>query len=162
VVQDARFILVILDNSTTAMTGNQPTPAIGIGACGDATCKISIEEMVKSCGVNFCKVGNPYLIPEFTSLIKEAREYSHTHGPAVVIARYPCVMDKRQKESRLPAKPVYISETCDGCKYCIKEFECPALEFDGKGNRVNINAALCNGCGVCVSVCPKKSINLKE
>lgn len=162
VVQNARLILVILDNSTTAMTGNQPTPALGIGACEDATRTISIDDIVKGCGVGFCRVGDPYLVPEFTALLKEAREHSRTAGPAVVIARYPCIMDKRQRGSRRPARPVFISETCDGCKYCIKEFECPALEFDEQGNRVNINPALCSGCGVCVYVCPKKSVRVEK
>ncbi len=36
VVQNARFVLVILDNSTTAMTGNQPTPAAGLTLTGHA------------------------------------------------------------------------------------------------------------------------------
>ena len=34
VFQGARFILVILDNATTAMTGHQPTPQLGIRADG--------------------------------------------------------------------------------------------------------------------------------
>lgn len=162
VVQDARFVLVVLDNSTTAMTGNQPTPATGIGACGDVTGKISIEGLVKSCGVAFCKEGNPYRVPHFVALLKEAREHSRTHGLAVVIARYPCLMDKRSKEERLPAVAVAISEECDGCGYCTKEFECPALEPDEAAKKVRINRILCTGCGVCLHVCPKRSIERVE
>lgn len=160
VVQGARFVLVILDNSTTAMTGNQPTPATGVGACGDTACAVSIERIVESCGVSFCKTGNPYRVPEFIGLVKEAREYSAAEGLAVVIARYPCVMDKRQKEKHKPAGAVTVSESCDGCMYCVKEFECPALEFDDKEKKVRINNTLCNCCGVCLHVCPKKSIAL--
>ena len=59
VVQGARFVLVILDNGTTAMTGNQPTPGTGIGAGGETTAAVDMEGLVRACGVRFCRTANP-------------------------------------------------------------------------------------------------------
>jgi len=46
VYNGARFILVILDNQITAMTGMQPTPALGIRADGSDGNSISLERAV--------------------------------------------------------------------------------------------------------------------
>src|SRR5512146_656926 len=157
-VQGARFVLVILDNSTTAMTGFQPTPATGKGASGEPAGTVDMEAIVRACGVGFCKVGSPSRLPEFIRLLKEAVAYSHETGPAVVIAREPCVMDRSQAD-RLPAPVnVFIDETCNGCRYCTTRFECPALVYDEEGKRVSIDGLLCTGCGVCLHVCPLGAI----
>jgi indolepyruvate ferredoxin oxidoreductase, alpha subunit len=158
VVQDARFVLVVLDNSTTAMTGNQPTPALGIDACGNHLAKISIEGLIKSCGVKFCRIGDPYDMPGFTKLLRSARRHAKDKGLAVVISRHPCLVDKRMKEAQHERIDVSVSSACDGCSYCIKQFECPAIEYDEAGKRARINQLMCNGCGICVHVCPKKAI----
>jgi indolepyruvate ferredoxin oxidoreductase alpha subunit len=159
VVQDVRFVLVILDNRTTAMTGNQPTPATGLGACGESLNSVDIERVVEGCGVKFCRVGDPYQLKEFTALLKEAVQYSRENGPAVVISRHPCLIDRFREETPgwQPIK-VEVSDTCDGCAFCITHFECPALILNKTEERVSIDLILCNGCGVCISVCPKKSI----
>jgi len=159
VVQKVRFVLVILDNRTTAMTGNQPTPATGFGACGESLNSVDIESVVEGCGIKFCRVGDPYHLKEFTSLLKEAVKYSRENGPAVVISRHPCLIDrfKIEKPERRPIK-VVVADTCDGCAFCITHFECPALNLNKTEEHVSIDPILCNGCGVCISVCPKKSI----
>jgi indolepyruvate ferredoxin oxidoreductase alpha subunit len=158
VVQGARFVLVILDNSTTAMTGYQATPATGTGAAGEPTRSVDIEALVRGCGVEFCKTGNPSRLPEFTRLLSEAVAYSREGGPAVVIAREPCVMDRRQAGGRKERWKVRISEDCDGCRHCIDQFECPALVHDDGGQRVFVDTSACTGCGVCVHVCPRGAI----
>ena len=162
VVQDARFVLVVLDNSTTAMTGNQPTPATGIDACGHPRASISIEGLVKSCGVKFCRVGDPYDMPKFTKLLKSAHRHAREKGLAVVISRRPCLVDKRTKEVKRERIDVAVSAACDGCSYCIKQFECPAIEFDHADKRARINKLMCSGCGICIHVCPKKAIEKVE
>ena len=159
VVQNVRFVLVILDNRTTAMTGNQPTPAVGIGAAGESLETVDLETLIRGCGVQFCRQGDPYNQPEFIALLKEAVKYSREHGPAVVISRHPCLIDKLQQDT---FKRHYIraevSDDCDGCRYCIDHFECPALVYNETAENVSIDPLMCSGCGVCLYVCPKKSI----
>ncbi len=157
-VQDARFVLVVLDNSTTAMTGNQPTPATGTDSCGNPLAKISIEGLVKGCGIKFCRVGDPYDMPGFIKILKSARKHAKDKGLAVVISRHACLMDKRAKAAECNRINVEISSSCDGCSYCIKQFECPAIEYDGDRKLARINQLVCSGCGVCIHVCPRKAI----
>jgi indolepyruvate ferredoxin oxidoreductase alpha subunit len=160
VVQKVRFVLVILDNRTTAMTGNQPTPATGLGVDGEALQTVDIEALVKGCGVTFVRSGDPYQLNDFIALVKEAVAVSQAGGPAVVIARHPCLLDRRQRTQLHPAMVLEVTETCDGCGFCIEHFECPALVMHADAGRdyVTIDPVLCSGCGVCVEVCPKKSI----
>jgi indolepyruvate ferredoxin oxidoreductase alpha subunit len=158
VVQNSRFVLVVLDNSTTAMTGNQPTPAAGLDACGNACPTLSLEKIINGCGVEFCKIGNPYDMPEFVELLKEADQHNKDKGIAVIIARYPCLVDKRNSAPKRERTDVYVSDACDGCSYCIKQFECPAIEYDETLSRAVINTEACAGCAICVSVCPKGAI----
>lgn len=158
VVQDARFVLVILDNATTAMTGNQPTPALGWGAGGVPTATVDMEGLIKACGVKFCKVGRPGDLPGFTALMKEAVAFARTDGLAVVIARQPCVVDRTFKGDRPPRRKVRISDACNGCRYCTTQFECPALVYDEEHKRVVIDTLICTDCGVCVDVCPRMAI----
>ncbi len=162
VVQKVPFVLVILDNRTTAMTGNQPTPASGFGASGEPLDVVDIEKLVRGCGVSFCKTGDPYELKTFISLVKEGIQFSKNNGPAVVIARRPCLLD--QKAGKQPDKKIHveITDDCDGCAYCIQHFECPALCLDEKEERAQLDPTLCNGCGVCIQVCPKKSIQEKK
>ncbi len=165
VVQKVKFVLVILDNRTTAMTGSQPTPTTGSGASGEPLQTVDIESLVRGCGVKYCKTGNPYQVDEFIALMKDAVKYSRENGPAVVISRYPCVIDLARKGEAAERRPVEITEDCDGCGYCIKHFECPALIFhDEKEDEkhVTIDPLLCIDCGVCLSVCPKGSIVEKK
>ena len=154
VVQGARFVLVILDNGTTAMTGNQPTPGTGIGAGGEKTEAVDMEGIVRACGVRFCRTANPDRLPEFVALLKEALAYSREDGVAVVIARAPCATAVRSAAAGRSSAAVAVSAECNGCRHCVDRFECPALVYDEQAKRVRIDGMICTGCGVCIHVCP--------
>jgi indolepyruvate ferredoxin oxidoreductase alpha subunit len=159
VYNDARFILVILDNAITAMTGMQPTPGLGIRADGRMGKAIPLEKVVAGCGVDFIEVIDPYDIKATTKLIKKANEYVNDPdgGIAVIIARHPCVIAYRDKAIPQPIK-VTVTEDCEECNLCLDRFECPALYKDEELGRVAVNQALCTGCGVCLQICPKGAI----
>jgi indolepyruvate ferredoxin oxidoreductase alpha subunit len=159
VYNGSRFILVILDNQTTAMTGMQPTPALGIRADGSEGNAIPLERIVAGCGVDFIEVVDPYNIKKTTSLLKKAVTYvkDPKGGMAVIIARHPCVI--AYPDRAIPhKKKVTITDDCIECNFCLDRFECPALFHDTERGRVNINRALCIDCGVCIQVCPKGAI----
>jgi len=159
VYNNARFILVILDNEITAMTGMQPTPGIGITADGSEGKSIPLEELVRGCGVKWMRTIDPYDVKNLISLLKKAREYTQKEdgGIAVIIARHPCLIRYPEVCQEKPVK-VEITEECNGCMYCIEFFECPALLPDKEADLVMIDRTMCTDCGVCVIVCSRGAI----
>jgi indolepyruvate ferredoxin oxidoreductase alpha subunit len=159
VYNNARFILVILDNEITAMTGMQPTPGIGITADGSKGRKIPIRELIKGCGVKWIKTIDPYDIKNLVKLLKEAKKYTQRKdgGIAAIIARHPCIIRYPEVCEDNPVK-VEITDDCNGCNYCIDFFECPALYINEEKNLVEIDRMFCVDCGVCIDVCPKGAI----
>jgi len=150
----ASFVLMILDNGTTAMTGRQPTLATG----EEGKRPVSIEEVVRGCGVEFIRVVDPYDVETTIQALKEADRFARGEGkgPAVVIARRPCPLLFREESRGV----VRINDNCTGCMTCVHDLECPALE-EGDGIPVVLED-LCRGCGVCVHVCPVGAIEVVQ
>jgi indolepyruvate ferredoxin oxidoreductase alpha subunit len=162
VVQNVRFVLVILDNRTTAMTGSQPTPATGSGVTGEALVAVDMETLVKGCGVRFLEVGDPYDTTGFIEMLKKAVAFSRNQGPAVVIARHPCIIDLARQGKAIDPIAVRVTEACDGCGFCHQHFECPALVAIDDGRHTIVDPLVCNGCGVCLNICPQGAIVEKD
>jgi indolepyruvate ferredoxin oxidoreductase alpha subunit len=160
---NARFILLILDNHTTAMTGAQPTPANDYIADGDIATKVPIPDLVQACGVRFVRVADPYDQKPFEALLKEAQAFTQSPegGVAVIIADRPCILYDRTPVVESPV-PVVITEECDGCRYCVEAFECPALVLRPDKSRVDIDYRVCVDCGQCIDACYKGFIVPRE
>ncbi len=163
VIQQARIIVVILDNSTTAMTGGQPVPHLGFSAGNVPTKAVAIEPLVKASGVEWLEVCNPYENDKFEECLKQADDYirSSAGGVAVLIAKHGCIMDpavRKAQESFL----VTINDKCIGCRICVDKFECPALTMDEENNVAVVDQDRCIGCGTCIPVCPVNAIIKEE
>ncbi|MCP5100983.1 MAG: indolepyruvate oxidoreductase, partial [Chloroflexi bacterium] len=152
-----RFVLLILDNHTTAMTGFQPTAESEFLADGsnDAR-KASIADIVRGCGVQFVRQADPYNNEAFQDIVRSAYEHTQSEdgGVAVVIADRPCVLYDPKPVQAHPI-PVLITEECDGCRYCTEAFECPALVLRPDNSRVDIDEKICIDCGQCIDACYK-------
>lgn len=159
----ARFILLILDNSTTAMTGNQPTPGLARLADGRQGKAVSIEDLVRASGVQSLKVIDPYQLIEMTQAIKEADQATRSEngGIFVIIARHPCLMNAGAREIQ-DSYQVEVTEDCVACEICYRDFECPAIGPDRDSGVARIDQNLCAGCGVCSNVCPQGAIRKKR
>lgn len=152
--------LVVLDNATTAMTGGQPHPGTGLTLMGARNKPISIEKVLKAVGVECIVKANPLDLDDAIAAANTAIGYE---GPSAILFEAPCIQLKK------PDAPVVIdTQTCTGCKKCITEIGCPGIGFnpDATGpksktrGQAYIDPSQCDGCGLCVQVCPFGSISL--
>ncbi len=158
----ARFVLVILDNHTTAMTGFQPTHESEVLADGSqAAQRVSIAEIVRACGVRFVEVVDPYDQQAFRETLQAAHAHTQAEdgGVAVIVADRPCRLYDPTPIREHPV-PVRVTEDCDGCRYCIEAFECPALVLAPDNSRVDIDYKICVNCGQCIDACYKGFIEV--
>jgi indolepyruvate ferredoxin oxidoreductase alpha subunit len=147
------YTVIILDNSTTAMTGHQDHPGTGRTLMGEKTIKVSPEEISKAIGIKHTYLVDPYDVKQTKEIIN--REI-HRAEPSVIITKRPCVLLFRGKKWT----PAQINpELCTSCKVCLK-LGCPAISL--REEKLLIDEFLCTGCEVCIEICPLKAIKLKD
>ena len=139
------FVLTVLDNRITAMTGGQPNPGIPVDGMGDEAPEISIRKLALACGCDYVRVINPFNLDQVIKTYKEALQRDDT---AVIISKAPCTLIKGLEKK----PPVNFVETnCNNCDKCVNELACPAIsKVNGK---ITIDTAQCDGCNVCIQVC---------
>lgn len=143
--------VVIMDNSTTGMTGHQQHPGMGKTLRNEPTTAVNYEELVKSIGVKHVRIVDPYDLKETESVIKETLALQE---PSVVISRRPCVL--LESERAKPHKPYeVIEEKCEECDLCLK-IGCPAI--DGSTAVPFISRERCIGCDLCAKLCSFEAI----
>ncbi len=159
---NAAFLLVILDNSTVAMTGNQKTLSSPTDSLGNIAKPIYIEKIVESLGIDFLEVVDPYDFEKSIELLKSSKDYIEKNNQiAVLIFRHLCINTQEGLESN-PIIKISIDDTCKGCKLCIYEFECPSLIFNDQTKKVEIDTKTCINCAQCVYSCPFGCIKVNQ
>lgn len=139
--------VVVLDNSTTAMTGHQPHPGTGMTMMGDVAEKVSIPKILEAVGVSDIQIVDPLDLP---AAIEAAKHAYDVKGVSAIIYKSPCIAVTK------PRGTMTITENCISCKKCIKALGCPAIYRES--GEVKIDATLCTGCGLCAAVCPVHAI----
>jgi len=87
-------VLIILDTSTTAMTGHQEHPATGRKLDHQPTHKLVLEDLVRTLGVSRVHVVEPHAGSDaFDRLLRDCLQSEQL---AVIIARRPCVLIAKQ------------------------------------------------------------------
>ena len=144
----ANLTVVILDNSTTAMTGHQPHPGTGRTVMGEVVQAVSIENVLRGIGLTVVETVDPL---DHELAVKTVQQVADMPGVKAIIFKSPCVvLAKPQARSHVDASK------CIGCKRCIRELGCPAISLaDGKAT---IDQAQCTGCTLCEQVCPVHAI----
>ena len=147
----ANMTLVVLDNSTTAMTGHQPHPGTGRTMMGQVVEKVSIERVLLAIGLTVVETVDPL---DHEAAVKTVRRVADEPGVKAIIFRSPCVvLAKPQARSAVDA------EKCIGCQRCVRELGCPALVPDAATGKVRIDATQCTGCTLCEQICPTHAIS---
>ena len=158
---NSRMLVVIMDNDVTAMTGRQPNPGTPVSLTTGRSRNLSIENIVRSLGVESVRTVDPYNLKETLSAIMDGLK---GEGVSVVIAKRECAIlrDNRMRKEGHEVKYRVIPEKCSSCFNCVENFACPALSVsEGK---VTIDPILCDGCGVCSQpyVCPFRAIEVSS
>ncbi len=161
IYNNAPMLVLVLDNRTTAMTGEQPDPGSGVRATGEPAEVVSIEEIAKGVGVREVVTFDPFDLRGATQKLMEALDYVvKERKPAVAVARKACALEAVRKARRMRVQiPLYqvVDDKCTACGICYNAFSCPAiLVKDDK--KAWIDPSLCTGCGVCADICPYKAI----
>jgi indolepyruvate ferredoxin oxidoreductase alpha subunit len=159
---DSDILLLILDNSATAMTGFQPHPGTGTTAMGHTTEPVDVERLCRALGVSV-EVADPYDMVNTAQVIYELMKKT---GPRVLILRRKCAL-VQGREGGFPFKmnvnPVKcLGEACGCGRYCTRIFRCPGLIWDDLVHKARIDEVICVGCGICADICLQGAIVREE
>ncbi|MDO4312665.1 MAG: indolepyruvate ferredoxin oxidoreductase subunit alpha [Eubacteriales bacterium] len=148
VYNQAEMTLVVLDNSTTAMTGHQPHPGTGRTMMGQMTERVNIEAVLRGIGVQVVETADPL---DHEAAVECVKKTAAQPGVKAIIFKSPCIAVVK------PSDVLKVEEArCIGCKKCVKELGCPALII--KDGKVCIDDGLCTGCTLCSQICPVGAI----
>lgn len=146
------IILMVLDNSTTAMTGHQPHPGTGMTMMHEISPRVSIEAILRAVGLTSVETVDPLNLEQTIQAVRTAADKP---GVKAIICKSPCIAVSK------PAKRLQVDESrCVGCKQCIRELGCPAISL--KGQKAYIEPDLCFGCTICAQVCKPGAIREED
>ncbi len=145
VYSKAPITVLILDNSTTAMTGHQCHPGTGTTLQGEPAEAVDLENLCRSLGVRQVTAVDAFDLDALKDTVKSGLD-PDKDGPSVIIVRRPCVF----LMSSFDEPPFVDEEECNGCKACMK-LGCPALIM--KEDKAVINHTICTACGLCEQLC---------
>lgn len=146
--------VMILDNSTTGMTGHQDHAATGKTLMGDTTYMINLYKLCKAMGIEHVYEVDAFDIEGIEKLVKQETQREEV---SVIITKSQCALLK----TFIPkGKCAVDAEKCKKCGMCLAA-GCPAIKKAEDGTAV-IDEVMCNGCGLCMSSCKFGAISLKE
>ena len=147
----ADMTLVILDKSTTAMTGHQPHPGTGRTVMGQVVEKVSMEKVLRAIGLTVVETVDPL---DYKLSVETVKRVAQEPGVKAIIFRSPCIA-LTKPSGRSAVDP----EKCIACGKCIRELGCPALILDADGKKAKVDPSLCTGCTLCEQICPVGAIS---
>ncbi len=158
---NSNCLMIVLDNSATAMTGFQPHPGSPVDAMGFGAPVIDLEKVCSGLGIAPI-VRDPF---ELQQTVMTIYDLLQEQGTNVLILRQPCALVRAKKEARKFKVTVdtakCMGEDCGCNRLCTRVFRCPGLNWNKDLGKTGIDEAICSGCGVCAEICPAQAI-MKE
>jgi indolepyruvate ferredoxin oxidoreductase alpha subunit len=154
VYNNATGTVIIMDNSTTGMTGHQEHAATGKTLLGEDTNMVDLVALCKALGVKHVAVVDAFQIEELEQVVKTELARAEV---SVIIAKSPCAL---LKDYIPQGKCKVDQEKCKKCGICMVS-GCPAMRKTA-AKTVAIDEGMCNGCGLCMSSCNFGAISLAQ
>ncbi len=158
---NSNMLLMVLDNSATAMTGFQPHPGTGLTAMGGTVEPMSIQKIAEAMGCQVT-VADPFDVEGTVQVLMKLLKQK---GLKVLIMKQPCAtLSAKQKKSK---PKVWVDQSLglgDGCgcdRFCSRVWGCPGNSWDFKNGKAVIDPVTCVGCGVCAKLCPAGAIKVE-
>jgi indolepyruvate ferredoxin oxidoreductase alpha subunit len=160
-------ILVVLENFYTSATGQQSNPSTGKNPRGDSV-RMSIADTIRSLGVSWLRVVNPYRVGDTLKTVREAMTTT-AGGLKVIIARGECQLERQRRVKPQTAARLKAGgrvtvprfgvdpDVCTGDKSCMRLNGCPSLTLKDSGDPLRDDPVAhvdgsCVGCGLCGEV----------
>ena len=157
------IILVVLDNSGTAMTGFQPHPGSPDGATGITLPMLDIEKLCCAMDIRV-EVSDPFDLKATGKTLLDLLEDGG--NPRVLILKQPCALSPIRKGSKMYEMAIdtnrCLLDHCGCNRLCTRVFKCPGLILDTIKKKIQIDEVLCAGCGVCANICPTGAITAEK
>ena len=159
----SNFLLLLLDNSATAMTGFQPHPGTGETATGKEAPVIDLKAICEVFGAHV-EVVDPFDVAATVETL--LRLLQDEKGVKVLILKRECALVSAKHQKRVFQVEVEqdrcLGETCGCNRLCTRIFKCPGLMWDKETGKARIDEAICTGCGVCTEICPASAIKKEK
>lgn len=153
----ADITMIVFDNATIAMTGHQASINSTRTLMGQEAPAVDIAAMLRAAQATFVAETDAFDVRATQEAIEKALM---VEGPSAVVVHGPCALehDRIKRREGIEIAPYKVDkDRCIGCRICTHTFGCPALTWLPEEEKVTVDPFVCNGCGVCVQICPKEA-----
>lgn len=153
----AGITMIVFDNATIAMTGHQASINSTRSLLGHQAPAVDIAGMLRAAKPAYVAETSAFDIAATQAAIEKALL---TDGPSAVVVHGPCALehDRIKRREGVAITPYDVDkDRCVGCRICTHTFGCPALTWLAEEEKVSVDPFVCDGCGVCVQICPKEA-----
>jgi indolepyruvate ferredoxin oxidoreductase alpha subunit len=144
---EAEGLVLILDNRTTAMTGHQGNPGMGLRLDRTQGPAVDLQMLCDGMGVRCSTID----AKDYSTLEAAIKAEVKEPGLGVLIARAPCALLTREKSGEV----LVDEERCNLCGLCL-DIGCPAI---APGEDAVSILETCTGCGLCIHVCKRGALS---
>jgi indolepyruvate ferredoxin oxidoreductase alpha subunit len=147
-------LILVMDNSVTGSTGQQPHP--GSWQYKRERTVVPIEEIGAAFGIPFVRDVGAFQLKRLTPVLEEALSFD---GPAMVVSREACALHPAEIDRRIILARIDPG-LCNACMICVDGFGCPAfVPAQDRSGKIEVDVTICTGCASCTFVCPERAIS---